>query len=195
MKKPDTRTDKKRTILTAALELLKEDGGAGLTMRKLSERAGMRLSNLQYYFKTREDVLTAMVALYFGDCEAALRRIAEDTRSLSQSERTRAVIVEVLHHGHELSDMCRIFRELWAISTRSEAIHEQMMCYYRRFAEILTEHVLGEEPDPAARARVSAILLPFFEGYSITAPSLLLPMSEVADTLTEITLTAARRQG
>ncbi|MEM6891440.1 MAG: TetR/AcrR family transcriptional regulator, partial [Pseudomonadota bacterium] len=70
--------DKELTILDCALDLLKETGDAGLTMRKLADRSGMRLSNVQYYFKSREDVLKAMATRYFAECTAQIRQLTKD---------------------------------------------------------------------------------------------------------------------
>jgi AcrR family transcriptional regulator len=44
-------------ILQCAMTLLKASGDQGLTMRKVAEAADMRLSNVQYYFKTKELLL------------------------------------------------------------------------------------------------------------------------------------------
>lgn len=164
-----------------------ESGDAGLTMRKIAECAGMRLSNLQYYFKSRDDVLTAMVTSYFGTCETELREIADSSRSLNRRERAHRLICEVLRHGTQLSDMCRVFRELWAISTRNKVVHTEMMNYYETLCSVVARSVLGDEGSARQEARVASLLLPYVEGYSITAPSLPLPMDQVADLLTDLT--------
>jgi AcrR family transcriptional regulator len=48
-------------LLNCAMNILKESGDQGLTMRKVAEAAGMRLSNVQYYFKTKELLLGALL--------------------------------------------------------------------------------------------------------------------------------------
>jgi|GEM_PF-6397002 Transcriptional regulator len=47
-------------VLEEAETILAEEGVAGLTFRALARRCDMRLSNLQYYFATQEDLLTAV---------------------------------------------------------------------------------------------------------------------------------------
>jgi AcrR family transcriptional regulator len=47
-------------VLEEAEAVLAEEGVAGLTFRALARRCDMRLSNLQYYFATQEDLLTAV---------------------------------------------------------------------------------------------------------------------------------------
>ena len=179
-------SDKELMIVDCALGLLKETGDAGLTMRKLAERANMRLSNVQYYFKSRDEVLKAMATRYFKECTERIRQLTEDSAASSMRERARVLILTGLHHGDELSDMCRIFRELWAISSRNAVIRNHMADYYRTFSSLIADFVLGETADQDGRDKLASLLLPFFEGYSVTASSVPLPTEQVADMLTDI---------
>lgn len=47
-------------------------------MRRIAERAGMRVGNLQYYFATRDDLLEAVVRAEFERDLAALREPEDD---------------------------------------------------------------------------------------------------------------------
>ena len=184
----EQRPSKESVILDNALELLKDTGDAGLTMRKLAERSSMRLSNVQYYFKSRDDVLKAMVTRYFGECTEEIRRLTESNPAPTQRERARLLIQTGLSHGNELSDMCRIFRELWAISSRNTVVRDHMADYYRSLAGLIADFILGESTDPNGRKRLGSLLLPFFEGYSVTASSVPMPADQVADMLIEIAM-------
>ena len=181
-------SDKELMILDRALDLLRETGDAGLTMRKLGERAGMRLSNVQYYFKSRDDVLKAMATRYFNECTEQIRLLTEDSAASTMRERARVLIQTGLHHGDELSDMCRIFRELWAISSRNAVIRDHMADYYRTFSSLIADFVLGEATDQDSRNKLASLLLPFFEGYSVTASSVPLSTERVADMLTDVAI-------
>lgn len=181
-------SDKERMILDCALDLLKETGDAGLTMRKLAERAGMRLSNVQYYFKSRDDVLKAMATRYFRECTEEVRQLTADTPGATVRARAHALILTGLRHGDELSDMCRIFRELWAISTRNDAIRDHMAEYYRTFASLIADYVLATDADQDRRDTLASLLLPFFEGYSVTASSVPLSTDQVAHMLTSMAI-------
>ena len=184
----ENRALKEKRILDCALRLLTAHGDAGLTMRKIADCADMRLSNVQYYFKAKDDVLLAMVDLYFGACSAELAELATANAAFDQRERARRLIAEVLKHGTEMSNMCKVFRELWAIATRDGVIEGRVMEYYANFASTIAESILGDEGTPTQRARISALLVPFFEGYSITAPALSMPPEEVIDMLTDLAM-------
>src|SRR6201992_2048215 len=49
-------------IVLAARELLMTEGYAQFSMRNVAARAGLHLANVQYYYKTREDLVEALVA-------------------------------------------------------------------------------------------------------------------------------------
>ncbi len=185
----ENRASKQKKILDCALKIIREHGDAGLTMRKIADCSGMRLSNVQYYYKSKDDVLAAMVTAYFGACEAELREVADASGALSRRDRAHRLISDVLHHGIELSDMCRVFRELWAISTRNEVIRTEMTNYYETLCSVIARSVLSGEGSVELEHKVGSLLLPYIEGYSITAPSLPMPMDQVADMLTDLTLT------
>ncbi len=182
------RSDKEQVILDCALNLLKETGDAGLTMRKIADCAGMRLSNVQYYFKSRDDVLKAMVTRHVEECTADLKRLTREDPAPTPRARAHHLIRAGLSHGMELSDMCRIFRELWAISSRNTIVRDHMTGYYLNFSALMADFVIGEDVDPAVHDRVRSLLLPFFEGYSVTAAALPLPMEQVADMLTDLVM-------
>lgn len=183
-----TLSAKEISILDCALKLLIETGDSGLTLRKIADCSQMRLSNVQYYFKSRDEVLVAMVARYFDECTANLLKLTENSKATTRRERVRFLIQSGLSHGQEISDMCRAFREIWAISSRSTVIEDCLMKYYRGFAEVMADFALEGDPDEAGRARLKALLVPYFEGYSVTARSLPLVADEVVDMLTDMAM-------
>ena len=175
-------------ILRSALELLVEAGDAGLTMRKLSERNKMHLSNVQYYFKSRDDVLKAMVAVYFQDCIDDVTPLTEAQALATPEDRLRYIIGAGLSHGETISDLCKTFREVWAISSRNAEIHSCLMGYYRDFGEKLVGFAVGDDIDTTTRDQLKSVLVPYIEGYSITAPSLPLDTHAATELLTQICL-------
>jgi len=185
----DNRLSRETQILDCALKLLIETGDAGLTLRKIADCAGMRLSNVQYYFKSRDYVLVAMVSRYFDACTANLLRLTEASEARTRRDRVRFLVRAGLAHGHEISDMCRAFREIWAISSRSEIIDACLMDYYRGFANLMAEYALGGDADGPTRARLKALLVPYFEGYSVTARSLDMDAEATELMLTDMVLT------
>ena len=60
MPRPNRSEDIRPMIVTEALALLDEDGLAGLSIRKLAARLGMRGPSLYHYFPTKEAILDAI---------------------------------------------------------------------------------------------------------------------------------------
>lgn len=183
-----TLSCKESQILDCALKLLIENGDAGLTLRKIADCAGMRLSNVQYYFKSRDDVIAAMVACYFEECKKSLRTLTAQSQAQTRRERVQFLVRSGLAHGHEISDMCRAFREIWAISSRNPVIDQCMADYYRGLADVIADYILDGALTADGREKLKALLVPYFEGYSITALSLALGADEVENMLTDLAL-------
>ncbi|MEM6462567.1 MAG: TetR/AcrR family transcriptional regulator [Pseudomonadota bacterium] len=181
-------SEKELIILDCAFDLLKETGDTGMTMRKIAECAGMRLSNVQYYFKSRDDVLKTMATRYFDACTQEVMEVTRINPVSTVRARANLLIRSGLAHGDHLSDMCRIFRELWAISSRNETIRDHMAEYYRNFTSLIADFILGQTAGPKVRDQIGTLLVPFFEGYSVTAQSTPLSTQQTADMLTDITM-------
>lgn len=154
----------------------------------------MRLSNVQYYFKSRDDVLAAMVGQYFRECTASLVRLTEESNAATARERLHYLVQAGLSHGQHVSDMCRAFREIWAISSRNELIDGCLMDYYRNFSELVADFAFPEGIDDGARRRLMTLLVPFFEGYSITARAMPMNMQDTATMLTDMAMSVVENR-
>lgn len=185
---------KKKLILDCALKLLIETGDAGLTMRKLADYAGMRLSNVQYYFKSRDDVLKAMVERYFEECTAHLRTLTQNSDAKTTGEKLHFLAMAGLSHGHEMSDMCRAFREIWAISSRNDVIDSCLMDYYRNFSDLMVDFAFAAPLDDSTRDRLRTCLIAFFEGYSVTGRAVPLALEDAATLLTCLVMSFAEQR-
>ena len=165
MTKKKAKTEK---ILDVSIELLKSEGDFGITMRKVATLADMSLSNVQYYFKNKDALLIAMADRYFQQCLDEISSQPEPTKQQDLIAFTHIFLV----HGLEISDMCRIFREYWALSTRNEAIEDYLSEYYQTLASILSNKLRYLAVDESSLSKAVSIFIPYVEGYSITAKSL-----------------------
>ena len=93
--------DKKTLILDCGIKLLISSGDTGLTLRKLAESADMRLSNVQYYFKSRDDGIVAMVQRYFEQCRGSLLHLTET--SLAKTRRERVALLVPYFEGYSVT--------------------------------------------------------------------------------------------
>ncbi len=187
---PDKRP-KVPLILEGAMGLLRDHGDHGLTMRKVAERAGISLGHLQHYFPTKNEVLKGLVSSHFELCITALRQhIASESATDPSRLVARLVAFGFSYVGDGFSDTWRLFREFWALSSRNPEVREHLDAYYKEYGAILFELLLPVAESPAAARRAVALLLPWFEGYSVTAASLALDEEAMASQLTESVLAA-----
>lgn len=79
-KKPDAGAEK--IILDAAFELLAERGYANVSTREIASAAGVALSQLNYYYKTKENLYRAVI-------DDAVRRIIDELKGVFSEGHTR----------------------------------------------------------------------------------------------------------
>ena len=161
------RKPKEIRIIQAALEILRDQGDHGLTMRKLASRTGMSLSNVQYYFSTKEVLLAALVEDYLEKCTALITNAIAADESRSREESVKRFVSTALSDDPSIIEMCAIFRELWAVATRNPDVSMQLDHYYRRYADILCSALFPEVKDKRTRDQLKLLLVPYIEGYSV----------------------------
>lgn len=179
-------------IIDCALELLKSQGDRGVTIRQVAAKAGISHSNVQYYFKNKDALLLAVANRYFEQCLSEMRVLPEvsamscvtDGHRESLEHFIRAFLV----HGLEISEMCRIFREYWAIACRNDKIHDYLQQYYQQYAATVANKLRPICREEARLSKAVAIFVPMVEGYSITANALPEDLNKVTATLTTLLL-------
>ena len=77
---PAIRGDTRARILATALELIAEKGFAATSTRELSERLGFTKAALYYHFRTKEDLLVALV-------EPGVQQLRDLLRQATSTER------------------------------------------------------------------------------------------------------------
>ena len=85
----------------------------------------------------------------------------------------------------KLIEMCHIFREFWALSTRDQEIKAHVDGYYQAYADSVARYFDGMEIKPEKIAKAVSFIVPYFEGYSITKCALPLSHDELLSTLAE----------
>lgn len=167
MTKRDERT---RQIIDQTIHLLREEGSEGLTLRKVAAACGMTLSNVQYYFPGKPELIQATVAQFFTTCKELIQAdralvLAKDPES-SKAFLKRVIEVLVVCDNQEFNV---IFREIWALSSRDAALKATLEEYYRDYAQWMIG--LIEEIFPRANEIVS-LLIPYAEGYALVGNTL-----------------------
>jgi len=155
------------------MTILKESGDQGLTMRKVAEAADMRLSNVQYYFKTKELLLGALLEGFLLDYSESMQLLSFSDQH--DSEKKLKSLTSHILMDIDSSDCGIVFKEIWAISERNSAVKKAVDDYYIKLQGMLFEALKQAAPDNCQKQQVDnavSILLPFIEGYCITSSNL-----------------------
>jgi len=147
----DTRDheDTRARVLEAALELFAERGFAATSTRELSERLGFTKAALYYYFRTKDDLLTALVQ----PVVAQLTAIITQTPVRASAAARRAVLAAYIDLALAHVDLLRVLTQDPSVAQRpASAGHAALE---ERMLHLLTGH---EAPDITERIRARAAL-------------------------------------
>jgi AcrR family transcriptional regulator len=102
-------------IVLAARELLMTEGYAQFSMRNVAARAGLHLANVQYYYKTRDDLVQALV----DDTGERYRNSYAQLLAKGPTDRQARfeAIVEFNLKDVATAETRRYFIQLWALLT------------------------------------------------------------------------------
>ncbi|MFX1766357.1 TetR/AcrR family transcriptional regulator [Paraburkholderia sp. A1RI-2L] len=128
-------------IILAAQQAFQEDGYAGFGARGVAGRVGITLGNLQYYFRTKEELLRVALETY-------VRQIVKDHSAIANQSgvgptRRCSELVDRVFHDINETDMPKFLLELWAFAQHepyaAELVEEMHSEYRSSFAKLLAE--------------------------------------------------------
>ena len=109
------RRGKRERLVAAATELLHKQGIEPTTLAEIAKAADVPAGNVYYYFKTKDDVIAAVIAARAQQVETTLAVI--DARHRSPKSRLKAFVREFTEQGEIVAQ----FGCPWAVSARSSA--------------------------------------------------------------------------
>lgn len=122
--------DRVTDILDAARQVLIEEGRQGFTMRKIAKAAGIAVGNLNYYYKSKDDILYDLLDAAIQVYEDVFDHIVDD-ESKSDAQKLSDIIRHiVLDLGTR--ETTRFFPELWALANHDAYAANGMTVLYRR---------------------------------------------------------------
>ncbi len=128
-------------IILAAQQAFQEDGYAGFGTRRVAGSVGITLGNLQYYFRTKEELLRAALETY-------VRQIIKDHTAIANQAgvgptRRYSELIDRVFHDINETDMPKFLIELWAFAQHeayaAELVEEMHSEYRSAFAKIISE--------------------------------------------------------
>jgi AcrR family transcriptional regulator len=145
-KKRGNRRTRVPEILEVSMRVLASEGNAGFTQRRVASDVGIRLSSLQHYFATREELLQATMEAMFRRFINLYREIARDNRR-SPEARMDAIIDETFDElKNSESYGSAIALECWSLAEREPFTRDLMQRVTEELQEIISGLVAKVNP-------------------------------------------------
>lgn len=151
-------------ILEAARHLIAEEGYHNFSMRGIAQKSGIHLKSLQYYFRTKQDMLSSVVDYTIENYYFATYDKLFEEKGASTPQEQFALMLD--HLLTDLSDpfTARLFPELWALASHDDDVAEALDNFYvrhissiERMVAVLNPRLSGQEA--AHRAALMAMMI------------------------------------
>lgn len=119
----------RQTIVLVAGRVLIQHGYAALTLRRVADAAGVSVGNLNYYFRTKESLLEALIEHVLADFSLRFEEKIIRRRVVDGSD-TLAALLKWAMDGSCTHQYTRLVRELWAMATHNASVAAAMDRYY-----------------------------------------------------------------
>lgn len=156
---------RRQKIIAAAKQRLITDGQAGLILREIAADMGITHGNLQYYFKTKEDLLQAIFDEEVREYTYSMREAAKQA---SSKDGIIGAIFESMMQEIE-SDQTKLWRVLIGTADQNKVLANILRRENDFFEDALTNEIKTVAPGMSdARSRhVAKIMKCIFDGMSI----------------------------
>lgn len=163
---PVTRTSieliRRRDLIEAAYQTFLEHGFNGMTMARIGERAGMSHGIVNYYFKSKDELVSAVVRkANFLIMQDTARRLRAAT---SPRERVSAIIAGNFPDHLFTRDIARAWVSYYAALGQHRELDRMQMVVDVRLSRNLM-HALKQIVDPERAKRVADYIAVLIDGY------------------------------
>lgn len=155
-------TDRRTQILKSAIEMIADEGYAGLSMRALARAADMKLGALQYHFRTSDDMLRAVVTYIANAYESSFNSLRQKDSSPSVMQLVNFVFDD--EAGNELFGD-RLWPQLWAMQQVEPLVSDLVEDIYSQYFQVFETALRASgSAEPLAEA---LCLMSMLEGSTI----------------------------
>ena len=154
------------TILDAAKKILIDGGYSRLSLRRVASAAGLELRSLQYYFKTKDKLIQALIQ---SICDAYLERcrsLINDAKDTPETQFTKCIDYLIVDNMDRASNT--VYFELLAMSCHDDNVADPMNRLYLDYRSFISDLILKVRPElsSAAAARRALRIVILLEGLS-----------------------------
>ncbi|AUS77736.1 TetR family transcriptional regulator [Actinoalloteichus sp. AHMU CJ021] len=143
--------ERRDRIITAALDLIAEEGVAGTSHRKVARAADVPLGSMTYHFTGMDELLREAFSRFAGAVSARMDHRLGRARD---REEAKAAIADIIHH--HIFDTARnlvLTHELYTLAARKPAFRSITHDWMRR-----TRHALERHFDPDTARQLDSLI-------------------------------------
>jgi AcrR family transcriptional regulator len=176
---------RRQAILAAAIGVFAQHGFAAATTDAIASAAGLSKGGLYWHFKSKDDILAALLDQFFNQELAVLEQLA--VASGSTSMRLRQLGAQAADAMLQMEPVLPVLLEFYALAARQTQVRARIQTYYQRYQRLLADLIqqgydAGEFRHSTAE-QASGFLIAQMEGQALMwaiAPQLVTPREQVA---------------
>ena len=138
-------------ILRSALSLLVNHGASALTLRRIATESGMNVGSLNYYFKSKDDLIRELLDAVISSYEEAFDEIIHEPGASAEARLEN--LVALILDDITTKKTTRFFPELWAMANHDSFVHDRMNELYERARVSLNDLIAEINPGLSAEQR------------------------------------------
>lgn len=133
--RPDVSEERKNQIIEAASVVFSRLGFHKARMDDIVEESGLSKGTLYWYFKSKDDIITAILDRMFTREIAQVRKALDDDKSAKENLEiyTKFVVADLLR----MQPLMPIFIEFFTLAMRKKSILKVLNRYYKSFLELI----------------------------------------------------------
>ncbi len=137
--RPDVSEERRAQILTAAAEVFARLGFARARMDDIVIATGLSKGALYWYFKSKDEVVLALLNGYFGPALSNLRLVL--TTAAPAGERLLLLTRQLATVVTETSNLLPLAYEFYAAANHHDTIRAYLKDYFTQYRELLADLV------------------------------------------------------
>ena len=139
MKKQAPENETKKRILLTTLNLISEKGYANVFMRDIASASNVVLSQVTYYFKTKEGLLIEVIKYIKQEY---LNKLDEELKNIkNQREKITYIIDFCKNLISENTPSYRLLLDFYSLSMWSEPIGNEFSLFFKSVEEVLCKNI------------------------------------------------------
>lgn len=133
--RPDVSEERRAQIIESATQVFARQGFANTRMEDVAAESGLSKGLLYFYFKSKEEIISAIADLLFGSELRKMQSVVDEAQSARDGlERfTEAFIADL----RGMLKITPLFYEFYALAFRNATVRRLLAAYLRQFLAII----------------------------------------------------------